>query len=121
MKNHNLLSLRNRLRERKKAHLDALSREMKRIAIEAEKIGVHRIILFGSMARDKAALASDLDLLIVMDSDLDFIERTAQIYRCFKPEVGMDIMVYTPEEFDRMRTNPFIRNIIAEGRVLYEA
>ena len=120
MKHQDLLETRDRLRERKKAHLEILTQEAKRISAEAVKMGARKIILFGSMVRDTAGLSSDLDLLIVMDSDLDFIERTADIFRRLKPEVGADIMVYTPEELERMKTNPFIRRIITEGRVLYE-
>jgi predicted nucleotidyltransferase len=120
MKHQDLFETRNRLRERRKTHIDALIREAKRISVEAAKLGALKVILFGSMVRDNAGLSSDLDLLIVMDSDLDFIERTADIFRRLKPEVGADIMVYTPEELERMRTNPFIRRVMAEGRVLYE-
>lgn len=120
MIHQDLLAIRNLLRGRRKAHIEALRREARRISAEAVKMGARKVILFGSMVRDNAGLSSDLDLLIVMDSDLDFIERTAEIYRRLKPEVGADIMVYTPEELERMKTNPFIRRVISEGRVLYE-
>jgi predicted nucleotidyltransferase len=120
MKHQDPLETRDRLRERKKAHIEALVRETKRISAEAVKMGARKVILFGSMIQDNAGLSSDLDLLIVMDSDLDFIERSADIFRRLRPEVGADIMVYTPDEFEKMKTNPFIRRIITEGRVLYE-
>jgi len=120
MKHQKLFATRNRLRERRKAHLETLTLEAKRISAEAAKMGARKVILFGSMVRDNAGLSSDLDILIVMDSDLDFIERTADIFHRLKPKVGADIMVYTPEELSRMKTNPFIRRVMAEGRVLYE-
>jgi predicted nucleotidyltransferase len=120
MKHQDPLETRDRLRERKKAHIEALVRETKRISAEVIKMGARKVILFGSMIQDNAGLSSDLDLLIVMDSDLDFIERSADIFRRLKPEVGADIMVYTPDEFEKMKANPFIQKIIGEGRVLYE-
>jgi predicted nucleotidyltransferase len=120
MKDQDPLETRDRLKRRKKAHVEALMREAKRISDEVIKMGARKVILFGSMVRDNAGLSSDLDLLIVMDSQLDFIERGSDLFRRLKPEVGADIIVYTPEELEKMQTNPFIRRIIAEGRVLYE-
>ena len=33
----------------------------------------------------------------------------------------MDVLVYTPEEFERMKDRGFIKRAIEEGKVLYEA
>jgi predicted nucleotidyltransferase len=57
---------------------------------------VERVVLFGSTARDEAGLTSDLDLLIVWDTDLPFLERTAALYRTLQPQVAVDLLVYTP-------------------------
>jgi hypothetical protein len=38
-----------------------------------------------------------------------------------KPDVAMDILVYTPDEINQaIHTNSFIRHAIEEGVVLYE-
>ena len=33
----------------------------------------------------------------------------------------MDVLVYTPEEFERMKNRSFIKKAIEEGKILYEA
>lgn len=113
--------MRARLRERREKHLKALWREAHRMAQEAAGLGACRVILFGSLASKTAGLFSDLDLLIEMETDLGFIERTVDVYSKLKPQVGVDLLIYTPQEISRMRDNPMIRRIFMEGRVLYEA
>jgi hypothetical protein len=45
-----------------------------------------------------------------------------ELYQAVKPNYGIDLFVYTPEEFEEMSvTNPFLRKTIKEGRLLYEA
>lgn len=97
-----------------------LRRELERLKRRLIALGAEKIILFGSMARGEVGMFSDIDLLVVMPSPLPFVERLAQVYRRVLPR-GADLFVYTPEEFDRMsQTNPFIRQALKEGQVLYE-
>jgi predicted nucleotidyltransferase len=79
------------------------------------------VVLFGSTARNEAGLTSDLDLLIVWDTDLPFLERTAALYRVLQPQVAVDLLVYTPEEMERMTDRPVMKQIEREGRLLYAA
>jgi len=60
-------------------------------------------------------------LLIVWDTPLSFLERTAALYRRLQPRVSADLLVYTPDEMERMTYNALVRHALAEGRVLYEA
>ena len=117
------LALRQRLKRRKAAHLKVLQREISRLASAAAAMGAKKVILFGSTSKGNAGIFSDLDLLIIMDSELEFLKRTAEAYRQLKPEVGADILVYTPDELERMLQdkNEFIRQALTEGQVLYEA
>ena len=82
-----------------------------------------RIILFGSHARGEAGEESDVDLLVVMESDLRPAQRSAAVSLACRPRfIAMDILVLTPEEV-RWRLeigDHFIRRIVDEGRVLYE-
>ena len=89
----------------------------------AAAMGAKKVILFGSSAKENAGIFSDLDLLIIMESKLGFLKRTAEAYRRLRPEVGADILVYTPDELERMlkNNNAFIRQAFREGQVLYEA
>jgi predicted nucleotidyltransferase len=80
------------------------------------------IILFGSYAYGKPTPDSDLDLLIVMDSQDRPAERIRKVSDLFDPRpLPMDFVVLTPGEV-RHRLNgfdPFLEEILAKGRVLY--
>ncbi len=90
------------------------------VATLSQKPEVHRIILFGSYARGRRDLFTDLDLMVIMDSPLDFITRTAQLYQELRAPVDMDLFVYTPDEFERIKHRGFIQMALREGKVLYE-
>ena len=81
---------------------------------------VERVILFGSYAAGRRDLFTDLDLLVVMRSPLDFVSRTADLYRRLRADVDMDLLIYTPEEIAQAGTHPFLRRILTEGRILHE-
>jgi predicted nucleotidyltransferase len=81
-----------------------------------------KIILFGSYAWGEPTEDSDIDLFLVMESNLRRDERAVQIsdlfpYRLF----ALDVIVYTPEELELSlkRGNPFIKEILTKGKVLY--
>ena len=79
-----------------------------------------KVILFGSYAAGRRDLFTDLDLLVVMESQQDFLTRTAQLYSELAAGVDLDLLVYTPQEFDRMRERGFLRHALKHGSVLYE-
>jgi len=82
-----------------------------------------KIVLFGSRADGRARPDSDLDLLIVEESDLPRYKRSARYRRAL---CGLfpakDIVVWTPAEIEEWRAVPhaFITTIVATGKVLYE-
>lgn len=92
-----------------------------------EMVGVFSpkmIIVFGSVARDEAEDRSDLDLLVVMDTDLRGPKRSAAIHKQFmRCPLPMDIPVLTPEEFESNKDNKysFASEIVKAGVVAYEA
>ena len=109
-------------RRRLERHRNALWVEARRIAEEAGRQGARYVVVFGSLAGSRASLTSDLDLLLVWDLPIAFVERSAEAYRRLKPAVAADLLVYTAEEFRKMReTNPLVRKALEEGMVLYEA
>lgn len=82
--------------------------------------GVEKIILFGSLARGESRSASDIDLLIVEETDKPFLERVGAVYSAIQPRKAVDILVYTPRELERLsETSSFVRRVLSEGRVLY--
>jgi predicted nucleotidyltransferase len=87
-----------------------------------EEYDPEKVILFGSMARGRVEEWSDLDLLIVKETDESFLERSVRVALLCRAMVGVDYLVYTPTELAEMiqRGNPFILNALQEGRVLYD-
>ncbi len=71
-----------------------------------EKLSHHKVkeaYIFGSYAQDKLTAWSDLDLLIVTESQQSFIERPRRFFDLLDLGIPIDILVYTPEEFQKLR------------------
>jgi predicted nucleotidyltransferase len=81
---------------------------------------VQKVILFGSYAAGRCDQLTDLDLLVVAHSPLDFVSRNIEFARRLRAEVALDLLVYTPQEIERMRNRPFLRHPLKTGKVLYE-
>lgn len=64
---------------------------------------VREAYLFGSLAEDRQGFWSDIDVVIVADVAAPFIERPREFFDLFDLGVPVDILVYTPEEFERLR------------------
>jgi len=81
-----------------------------------------RIVLFGSRARGEARPDSDLDLLIIEESDLPRHQRSPRYYHALAGLFpAKDILVYTPAEVEDWAEvpNAFITTALREGKVLY--
>ncbi len=88
----------------------------------AEAAGAEQVILFGSHARGEAHDASDVDLMIVAESDLPRFKRTRALYGLLRPyPFPMDLVVYTPEEVEQGRRSPlsFVSKVLREGKTVY--
>lgn len=84
----------------------------------------HRIVLFGSHARGDARPDSDVDLLVVMDSDKSFHQRGYEVGMLFADrDWPMDLIVLTPDEMRREREflGGVVRTAEREGKILYDA
>ena len=89
-----------------------------------EKFHPQRIILFGSQARETADKQSDVDLLVVCPIQGNRRQLMVAMDRALKGlPIARDIMVLSPEEFERDRYIPgtVARPAWKEGRTLYEA
>jgi predicted nucleotidyltransferase len=83
-----------------------LVRELERIrAVLIERYRPERIIVFGSLARaldDDSADAvhewSDIDLVVVKRVGGRFVERVQEVLDLVQSTVGLNVLVYTPEE-----------------------
>lgn len=82
-----------------------------------------RIVVFGSAARGELGPESDLDLLVVWETDGSTLDAARQVRKLFEGwGIPMDIMVVTPEDFEQGRCQPGHVARVAErtGMVLYE-
>ncbi len=102
-------------------HVRALQRDLESVVDQLKRMPeVHKVILFGSYAAGRRDLLTDLDLMVVMDSELDFVSRNVELARRIRANVALDLIAFTPEEMERMRNRPFLRHALRTGKVLYE-
>ena len=87
-----------------------------------EKNKVKQVVLFGSAARRTETRRSDLDLMIIMESDKRFFDRFDAFNDIFYLLKGkaVDLLIYTPEELKRISYRPFIHSLLKEGQLIYE-
>jgi predicted nucleotidyltransferase len=86
-----------------------------------ERIGARKVFVFGSWARKSETRRSDLDLLVVMDTEKRFFDRYDEfdeVYRLMRG-TAVDMLIYTPEELERISHRPFIQTILREGKIIY--
>lgn len=98
------------------------AKKIREIAEEI-KLNFHpqKIILFGSYAWGNPTDDSDVDLFLVMDSNLRRDIRARTVRKVFSERTfPLDIIVYTPKEVEQSlkKGNPFIKEILTKG-VLY--
>jgi predicted nucleotidyltransferase len=97
-----------------------LNAELERILNRLKKDpSVRKVLLFGSLARGDARDHSDVDLIVVKDTPMRFLDRLDEFYDDARE--AMDILVYTPQEFEEMKERPFVKRALREGKMLYEA
>lgn len=81
-----------------------------------------KILVFGSCARGHQDAHSDVDIVVIRETQERFLDRSATVYRYVQPDFALDVLVYTPSEFAAMEAdeNPPIEQVQREGVVLYE-
>jgi uncharacterized protein len=83
----------------------------------------HKIVLFGSYIHGTPSSDSDVDLLVILDTQTRPVDRYLSVSRLLRPRpFPLDILVKTPEEIAWALTHgdPFIGEILTQGRVLDE-
>lgn len=85
--------------------------------------GARAAYLIGSRARGTARAGSDIDLIVVAESGRPVVERFKDYLPAIVASpVGVDLLVYTPEEFDRMvaEERPFLEHALRGAKLVYE-
>lgn len=62
--------------------------------------------IFGSFATNTSQFWSDIDIIIIQNSNLPFIERPREFTDLFELGIPVDILVYTPDEVKQMKKDP---------------
>lgn len=86
------------------------------------KNDVNKVIMFGSSARDSETKKSDIDLMIIMDTQKRFFDRYEQfevINEIFRDRT-VDLLIYSQDELNSISHRPFIKRILHEGLTIYE-
>ncbi len=95
------------------------------VAVEriVRELQPEKVILFGSYAYGTPTPDSDVDLLVIWETDAPGKERSWAVSRLLIPRpFPVDILVKTPQEVERAlaKGDFFLREIMTRGKVLYE-
>ena len=91
--------------------------EIKRRLVE--RFNPQAIILFGSYAWGEPTEDSDLDVLVVKDSNLPSRKMEVEAQKILLDiDQPLDLFVYTPQAF-REKENSFFKRIKNQGKVIY--
>jgi predicted nucleotidyltransferase len=89
----------------------------------ATKFDPDKIILFGSYAVGNATNNSDIDLLVIKETDLPKHKRSFDIQKLLIGSmIPMDILVYTKSEFEKEKNEKysFLYSAIKTSKIVYE-
>ena len=101
-----------RVRERAREELERLLSALR------DRFRIHRALAFGSFARGDMHELSDLDLLLIGDfADPPRLRTRAvrELAEGLGIETPLEVLAYTPEEFERARTRPFLAHVLTEA------
>ena len=106
--------------------------KLKKVVERLKPYKPEKIILYGSRARGDHRKDSDIDLLILKKTKKRYFDRISDIQKLlYKKEYflnpkeyveGLDPIVYTPKEIEQLKQKGsfFIRDILEDGKIIYE-
>jgi uncharacterized protein len=82
-----------------------------------------KVILFGSHAYGQPHTESDVDILIIMETELPGAQQAVRILHATHANFGLDLIVYTPQRLAQRLEwgDSFLQEVITRGKVLYES
>lgn len=97
--------------------------EIERVATQIGIVSnAESVVLFGSYAKGNAREDSDVDLLIIVESNLPRFKRSRVLYKLSCPyPFAMDLIVHTPKEVEKRKASPvsLVSRALREGEVVY--
>lgn len=109
------------LRTRRAEYTRRLDENLQRVAAVLSRVpGMQRVSVFGSAARGRRDLFTDLDLFVVWDTERPPLDRLKFLHTLLGLTVDADIVCYTPAEVQALGDRPLLRRIAAEAIALWE-
>ena len=87
-----------------------------------DSISPDKIILFGSQAKGKINQDSDIDILVIWDTELNPHKRNVYLSRLFPHrDFSLDIFAFTNKEYSQLKDIPgtIIYEAFQNGKILY--
>lgn len=108
-----------------------LDRKLKQILEDLKPYQPEKVILYGSYAKGNPRRDSDIDLLIIKETDKEYFENIREVCQLLRPKKyygtlkyikGLDPIVLTPSQIRKRLSlgDFFVEDIIREGKVIYE-
>ena len=80
---------------------------------------VEKIVVFGSFAKNRMTVSSDIDILIIVNSSSEkFLDRPLKYKKYFNLGIDVDIFVYTIEETEK--GIPLVETALKDGIIIFE-
>lgn len=99
-----------------------LERELDSIMGLLPQLGIEKAILIGDMITEDYQPESQIELVIVHDTDRPFGRRADFFSFHLGSAVAVDTQVYTPQEFEELQeTLPALYAACRKGRVIFDA
>ncbi len=83
-----------------------------------KKFKIEKYILFGSRVRNDFLDTSDVDLILVSKDflNINFRKRMSEALEYWDGDVDLEVICYTPEEFEKMRKRiGLVKKAVEEG------
>ena len=87
------------------------------------RIQPQKVILFGSYAKDKATINSDLDLFVIKETDIPVAHRADDLKPMLSQSlIPVDVHIYTPEEVEAYSKDvfSFVHSVLNSGKTVFE-
>lgn len=101
---------------------DQITREIAHVLNGILRYEPIKVILYGSLARGDYHMGSDMDLIVIKNTESKFTDRISEVLEFVNSSISVEPLVYTEEEVKRLTEdeNGFLANALSEGTVLYE-
>jgi len=87
------------------------------------RIQPKKVIIFGSYAKGTATIKSDLDICVIVETELPMAHRADDLKpMLYYSVIPIDVHVYTPQEVEEYSKEQFsfIDSVIKSGRIVFD-